>query len=215
MASFVEVVRATMPKCREPEAWATELAIAMTKYDIHDPDAVAVFLAQIAVESMEMNHLVENLSYSAKRLMAVWPRRFPALSVALNYDHNPRALANHVYANRMGNGPPESNDGWKYRGRGLKMITGKANYQATGAALGMDLVGDPDLLCTKRAAAQSAAYFWSSRPQDLTAIADDRPDDDDDADFATVTRVINGGLTGLAQRRTYWQKARAALGVDP
>ncbi|MGE0803595.1 MAG: glycoside hydrolase family 19 protein, partial [Lautropia sp.] len=191
----------------------TELAIAMTLYHIDDPDAVAVFLAQIAVESMEMNRLDENLNYSAERLMAVWPKRFPTLALAEPFARNPQALANSVYASRMGNGPPQSGDGWKYRGRGLKMVTGKDNYRATGDALGMPLLDEPDLLCEKRAAAQSAAYFWFSRPHNLNAIADDLPDDDDDADFATVTKIINGGHTGLAQRRVYWTRARKALGL--
>lgn len=207
------LILAVMPGCREPDAWAPELDSALRAYGINDPDAVAVFLAQVAVESAEMNRLEENLNYSAQRLCAVWPRRFPTVESAQAYAHNSRALANKVYSNRMGNGDPASDDGWKYRGRGLKMITGRANYTYLSQTTGMPFVDEPHLLCHKRYAALSAAFFWSSQPQDLNAIADDRLGDDDEKDFETVTKVINGGLIGLADRRKYWKAARAALGL--
>jgi putative chitinase len=213
MRPFYEIISSIMPNCREPIPWATELTIAILKYDITDPDAIAVFLAQIAVESAEMNRLEENLNYSAERLRAVWPRRFPTAEIAQRYARNPEALANFVYSNRMGNGPPESGDGWKYRGRGLKMVTGRNNYLAAATALGLPLISDPDLLLTKPAAAKSAAHFWAAHPQDLSIIADDLPDDDDEADFATITQAINGGQTGAAQRRMYWLRARKAMGL--
>ncbi len=213
MKPFHQIISETMPACREPVPWATELTVAMLRYNIDDPDAVAVFLAQIAVESAEMNRLEENLSYSADRLRAVWPRRFPTVEIAQRYARNPEALANFVYSNRMGNGPPESGDGWKYRGRGLKMVTGRDNYLAAARRLELPLISDPDMLLEKRYAALSAADFWAAQPQDLSRIADDLPDDDDEADFATVTQIINGGQTGAAQRRAYWLRARKALGL--
>lgn len=208
-----DLILAIMPGCKDPVGWAPELSSAMTRYKIQDPDVVAVFLAQIAVESAEMNRLEENLSYSAKRLCQVWPSRFPTLASAEPYANNSRALANKVYSGRMGNGGPETDDGWKYRGRGLKMITGRANYTALAQAMELPFVSDPHLLTHKRYASLSAAHFWCSRPQNLSYIADDLPDDDDNKDFETVTKIINGGLIGIADRRKYWKAARKALGL--
>ena len=209
------LILAIMPGCKDAGAWAPELSSAMSRYKITDPDAVAVFLAQIAVESAEMNRLEENLNYSAERLCQVWPSRFPTLASAEPYARNSRALANKVYSGRMGNGGPETDDGWKYRGRGLKMVTGRANYLALAKAMELPLVSDPHLLTIKRYAALSAAHFWSSRPQNLSYIADDLPDDDDNKDFETVSKIVNGGLIGIADRRKYWRAARAALGLPP
>lgn len=203
-----------MPRCPDPAGWAPYLHEGMTRFGVNaDKDSVAVFLAQVAVESAEMTRLDENLSYSAERLVAVWPRRFPTLAAAQPYARNPHKLADFVYANRMGNGPVESGDGYRFRGRGLKQLTGKSNYTVCGDALGWDLVANPDRLLTKEGAALSAAWFWSSRPQNLDLLADDLPDDDDEADFVSITRVINGGTNGLAQRRAYWEKAKMALKI--
>ncbi len=120
---LLKVIRETMPACREPGAWAAALDPAMQKYGIStDKDYVAAFLAQIAVESGELNTLEENLSYSPERLVAVWPRRFPTKLDAAPFAHNPKKLADHVYGGRMGNGSESSGEGFLYRGRGLKMI---------------------------------------------------------------------------------------------
>jgi putative chitinase len=207
-----DLIRQVMPRCANPIGWAQPLHDAVRKYGIsQDKDVLAAFLAQIAVESAEMNRLDENLSYSAERLVAVWPKRFPTLAVAAQYARNPHALGDFVYSNRMGNGDAASGDGYKYRGRGLKMITGKANYKACGDALGVDLLRNPDHLLTKPGAAMSAAWYWNSKG--LSSIADDLPDDNDEADFVTITKLINGGVTGLDQRRAYWARAKQALGV--
>jgi putative chitinase len=207
------IIRQVMPVCRNPADWAPPLHNAMTRFGItKDKDAVAVFLAQIAVESAEMNTLSENLNYSAERLVAVWPKRFAnSVDKARPYAHNSAALANYVYAGRMGNGDAASGDGYKFRGRGLKMITGKDNYKACGAAIGVDLLKNPDHLLTKIGAADSAAWYWSQKG--LSPIADDLPNDDDQADFVTITKLINGGTIGLQARRTYWTRAKSALGL--
>ena len=206
----VGLIRAIMPSCRNPELWAPELSSALDLYKITDPDAVAAFLAQVAVESAEMNRVEENLSYSAPRLCAVWPKRFPTLADAEPYARNPQALAGKVYDGRMGNGP---GDGWKFRGRGLKMVTGRNNYKALDAATGWPVLSDPDMLLLPKYAAASAAHFWASQPQDLSKIADDLPDDDDEADFISISKVVNGGTIGLPERQRYWQRARKALGL--
>jgi putative chitinase len=180
-------------------------------YGISSKARVAAFLAQIAAESQELNRLDENLNYSAERLRAVWPKRFPTDAIAQKYAHNPHALADYVYANRMGNGPEGSGDGWRYRGRGLKMLTGKENYTRCGHALDLDLVRTPDMLLTRPTAALSAAWYWHSHG--LSELADDLPNDNDDSDFVTITKRINGSTIGLDQRRAYWERAKRALGV--
>lgn len=213
IAALAGIIKQVMPNCKDPAGWAPHLHSAMARFGISgDKDVVAAFLAQIAVESAELNRLDENLNYSAERLMAVWPKRFPTLAVANQYARKPHALADFVYANRLGNGSVESGDGYRYRGRGLKQITGKDNYRRCGIALGVDLLANPDYLLTKKGAADSAAWFWSQDKR-LSQLAVDLPDDDDEEDFKTITKIINGGTTGLEQRRVYWRRARQALGL--
>jgi putative chitinase len=188
----------SLPKCKDPAGWAPALAAAAQAYDINTKMRFASFLAQIAHESGNLNTLEENLNYSAKRLMAVWPKRFPTLASATPYANNPKALANHVYALRMGNGAASSGDGYKYRGRGVLQLTGRSNYKSAGVALGLDLINSPDLLLSQQTAAQSAAWFWRSRG--LNELADDKTDDNDLEDFTTITVRINGGKLGLHER---------------
>lgn len=159
---------------------------------------VPEFLAQIAVESKSLKSLQEDLHYSARRLTEVWPTRFPSLAAAQPYAGNPEALANKVYGGRMGNNAP--GDGWRYRGRGLKQLTGKENYAAYQTASGVPVLTTPDLLFDPVHAADSAAWFWFANGCD--ALADDT---------AALTKRINGGLTGLAQRQSFTAKAREAF----
>ena len=116
--------------CAQPDAWVAALNPAMSDFDITTPPRTAAFLSQIAYESGEFNHLLENLNYSAQRLVQVWPSRFPTLPVAIPYAGDPEKLANFIYANRLGNGPPASGDGWKYRGRGLIQLDGARQLPA-------------------------------------------------------------------------------------
>src|SRR5687767_14886820 len=108
-----------LPALADAAGWTDALNPALAQFEITTPPRIAAFLAQVALESMEFSHLVENLNYSAKRLMVVWPRRFPTLAAASPYARNPERLANHVYAKRLGNGDATSGDGWRFRGRGL------------------------------------------------------------------------------------------------
>jgi putative chitinase len=200
------LIRAVAPACREPDAWARELAPVCVRYEINTPLRVAAFLAQNAHESTSFNNLEENLLYSAERLMVVWPSRFYSISVARKYEYNPKKLANLVYADRLGNGNEASGDGYRYRGRGLPHLTGKANYVAFSRATGEPVVTDPDLLLTKPIAALSGGEFWHSRK--LNALADKN-------DFEGVTKRINGGLIGYLKRLRYYERARKALGLGP
>jgi len=200
-----------MPRNKQPGAWIDVLNEALASFEINTTGRIAAFLAQIAHESAELNRLLENLNYSAQGLLATWPKRFASLEVARQFERNPQRIANHVYANRMGNGDLASGDGWKYRGRGVIQLTGRGNYRAVGKAIGLPFETDPDLLLQPGPAAQAAGYFWKSRG--LNELADDRNDDNDDEDFVSITVRINGGRAGLADRRRYWERAQAVLGT--
>jgi len=209
-------LKAIIPRCYS-ETWCPHLVAAATRWDILPPHRLAPWLAQIAVESSEMSRLEENLYYtSADRLMAVWPSRFQTPVEAAPYLREPQALADHVYANRLGNGPEASGDGWRYRGRGLIQLTGRANYTAYAAASGLALVGGPELLLVPANAADSSGWFWSMRGLGEIADAADtalRSGDEPAATraFRTLTRRVNAGLEGLDRRLAYWRTGRSEL----
>ena len=193
-------VQTIMPKC--PIEWAISMCAAMPQWGITSPARQAAFLGQVAHESAELTRLEENLNYSAQRLMAVWPKRFPTLPDAEPFAHNPQALANRVYANRMGNGDEESGDGWLFHGRGPLQHTGRSEYASRGAALGMDLVHNPEWLLIPNIGSQAACSYWQSRG--LNELADCN-------DHEGITRKINGGLNGLDDRIAYVDRGLVAL----
>ena len=184
------------------ETWLPAVQMACAESGINTPNQIAAFLAQCAHESAGFTRLVENLNYSAEALIRVWPSRFLTMQFAMLYHRNPEKIANNVYANRMGNGPESSGDGWKYRGRGLKQLTGKDNYQRCGQALALDLVGNPDLLLSPRPAARSAGWFWKAN--NCGPLAEAR-------EFELLTKRINGGLIGLADRKARYERALACF----
>lgn len=194
-----------MPKCPAPAAWAAALNGSWEKRLApvsSSPLLVAHWLAQIAHESSELRRLEENLSYSAERLCQVWPARFRTVEEAKPYARNPVALADRVYAGRLGNGGPPSGDGYRYRGRGPIQLTGRANYAAAGRDLGLDLVGDPDVVAADPVVgALVAAWFFQGRAV-IAALQDDLRD---------VTRIVNGGMTGIEERARYLDRAKQAL----
>ncbi len=202
-------LRVVLPMAVGLDVWCPALNAAMRRFEINSTARAAAFLAQVAHESNELRHLVENLSYSAPRLLQVWPRRFPTLETALPYERQPETLANYVYANRLGNGDEASGDGWRFRGRGLLQITGRDNYRAAGLALALTLESEPEQVETPAVAALVAAQFWQSHG--LNELADERDGVDADANFETMTVRINGGRVGLDARRAYWEKAKTAL----
>jgi putative chitinase len=146
--------------------------------------------------------LEENLNYSAERLVAVWPSRFPTKAAAEPYARQPDKLANKVYANRLGNGNEASGDGWRYRGRGPIQLTGKANYEKCGAGIGEDLVRFPCLLLTPSVGLASAGWFWHTRGCNRLA---------DEDDHRAITRIINGGQLGLDDRIMLVNRVREAI----
>lgn len=191
-----QVARATGATLLRSVYWLPHLTAAMLNHGIDTPARAAHFLAQVSVESGRLYRLEENLNYSAERLMSVWPARFPTHAEAAKFAHKPQALANKVYGGRLGNVGPD--DGWRYRGRGLKQLTGRANYQA----YAQDCVTKPDLLLEPQHAADSAAWFW--RVNGCSALADA-------GDVRGLTMRINGGMTGLGERAAMTAAALRAL----
>ena len=195
-----------MPKVARADDFAPALTEAMQRFGITHPKSVAGFLAQVLHETGGFSRLEENLSYSAARLMLVWPKRFSSIDIAMKYQRNPQALANVVYANRMGNGDTASGEGFKYRGRGLIQLTGKDNYRACGNALGVDLLTNPDLLLQPKYAALSAAWYWSSRGLSAKKYQDDFDKVSDVVNIGRETAVI-GDSVGYAERHVLYIKA--------
>ena len=202
------------------DRWLPHVQSALARFGITSERQVAAWLAQTAHESGGYTMLTENLNYRASTMAACWPARFGVKNAdgtwakdakgarvpnkfALALERKPEAIANVVYASRMGNGPTESGEGWKYRGRGLKQLTGKDNYTRCGQALGMDIVAEPDLLLTPQGAALSAAWFWSVNKCGPLADADD---------FVGLTKKINGGTIGLEDRQRRYKAVLASLG---
>ncbi|KTB95892.1 glycoside hydrolase family 19 protein [Pseudomonas syringae] len=179
--------------------FAPVLNTAMSKYQIVTVPRIAAFIAQVGHESIQLTVLVENLNYSANGLQATWPNRFDA-KLAAEYARQPERIANVVYGSRLGNTAP--GDGWKYRGRGLMQNTGRLNYAECSEALGLDLISHPELLELPQHAAMAAAWFWGK--SGLNTLADK-------GDLLTITKRINGGTNGLADRQALYARALEVL----
>jgi len=169
----------------------------LPQYGIDTPLRQAHFLAQITHESGGFRLVKENLNYSAKALYVVFRKYFPNMATANQYERQPERIANVVYANRLGNGTTESGDGWNYRGRGLIQLTGKENYWTFSTAAGTDFVANPALIEQAEWALSSACWFWKSKNLNRYADADD---------VIMVTKRINGGTNGLADREHYLEE---------
>lgn len=180
--------------------WVNFINEACQKFGITDPMAVSAFLANAGVETGGLNQMSESMSYSAARMAAVWPSRYalpltaeqakqtsPVRSpnaLALSLANNPKALANNVYANRLGNGDASTNNGWDYRGGGIFQLTGLANWTRCAKAIGIDIVGDNTLLREPGApAADSAAWFFADKGCIQAAVS---------GNFSRVVQLING-----------------------
>lgn len=215
---MITIAQLQAAKIKNPEKWLDAVEATCQEFEINTPERIASFLAQTSHESGGYTMLSENLNYKAATLAACWPNRFAELgpdkkpkkdekgkmiptAVANSIAGKPELIANLVYSSRMGNGPAESGEGWKYRGRGLKQLTGKDNYTRCGNALGVDLVSNPDLLLEPLYAARSAGWFWKAN--NLSAFADA-------GDIKGMTKKINGGFIGLEQRQALYD---ACVGV--
>jgi len=188
---------------KSPADWLDPINTVLPAYKIDTPMRVAAFLSQCAHESLDFTLLQENLNYSAQGLLKIFPKYFNA-ATATQYARRPEGIANIVYANRMSNGNTASGDGYKYRGRGVIQTTGKANYTAYSMSAYKDdrCVINPDLLKQPLDALSSAAWFWNSR--ELNKLADL-------GDTRAITRRINGGEHGLADRLSRYNIALATL----
>ena len=176
------------------------------RFDISTPMRAAHFLAQCWYESANLHRLEENMNYSAERLMQVFPKYFKSKAVAEEYARQPERIANRVYAGRMGNGPEQSGDGWRFHGRGMIQLTGRENYRMYGASkwCNGNVVNNPHWLLTSPGAYKSAMWFWKEKGCNQLA---------DDDDVQAVTRRVNGGLNGLADRMFLLRRFKRELAV--
>jgi putative chitinase len=164
-----------------------------------DDEELSDFIGQVLHESGMLERLVEGLNYrKPERIQTVWPSRFATVEAAAPFAENPEGLANKVYGGRLGNDRP--GDGWRYRGRGLLQVTGRRNYQALSAALGIDLVGNPELLAQPETALLACIAWWEGNVPD--EIMDNT---------GKVTKAVNGGQHGLADREKLTNLAAEAL----
>jgi putative chitinase len=185
-------------------SWVAILAVPLHKAGITAPRCVAAFLGQCSVESAGFHSLEEDLSYSTARLCQVWPNRFASAEAAEACALQPEILANRVYANRMGNGDEASGDGWRFRGRGLIQITGRSAYQLFARAMNMTLDKATEHAATRDGAADSAVWFWTANG--LNALANTWSVD-------LITRKINGGMAGAAERIRLCEAALHTIGA--
>lgn len=211
-----DVLKQIFPNSTEENRakYASPIQLAMMRYNIDNPNRIRAFLAQIGHESGQLSAVVENLNYSAKALRSVFGKYFKTDAEAQQYARKPEAIANVVYANRLGNGDTKSGDGWKYRGRGLIQITGKSNYNEASQKmyalpLGVDFVDEPELLATPEYAAQSAAWWWENAG--LNAIADGLGGANDTEVFKQITKRVNGGYNGLDDRLAIYERAKTVI----
>ena len=196
-----------IPKNPYVKQWHSALAQLLPEYEINNPQRIAAFIAQCAHESGNFTALRENLNYRWQTLRKIFPKYFPTDEKAQQYASMPnkqQAIANLVYANRMGNGPPESGDGYRYAGKGLIQLTGKDNYTWFAASLGISVEEAAEYLETFEGAAQSACWFWETNKLNQWA---------DTGDILTLTKRINGGTIGLEDRKKHYEHALHVLGA--
>ncbi len=202
----VDHTRAILKGNKEADEWHQALVDILPKWNITTPDRVAAFMAECSHESVNFTVLEENLNYSWQQLRKVFPRYFPTDSLAQQYHRQPEKIANRVYddANRsskLGNTAP--GDGWKFRGRGIIQMTGKNNYTAFAASIGKTVDQTVEYLQTKDGAVEGAAWFWNSRKINVPADA---------KNIDAVSKLVNGGTIGLAERRDLYNKSVKILG---
>ena len=182
-----------------PDAVIAQIPDAAKKFNISNPLRLAHFLAQCGHESAGFKAIQENLNYSADGLKKIFPKYFPG-NLAEGYAKNPEKIASKVYGSRMGNGDETTKEGFKFRGRGYIQLTGKDNYTRFGKFIGEDTVSNPDLVATKYPLASAAFFFDSNK---LWAICDKGADD---ATVTAVTKRVNGGTIGLADRIKHFKE---------
>lgn len=188
-----------------PDAVLTQIPEVMEKFQINTPLRLCHFLSQCGHESGNFKAVTENLNYGAKGLMGTFKKYFATEAKALEYERKPEKIANRVYAGRMDNGPEESGDGYKYRGRGYIQLTGKTNYAAFDKIVTEDILATPDLVATKYPLL-SAAWYWNSRSLNVNSDKGES-----DAIVTEVTKKVNGGIIGLPDRIKHFKEFYSLL----
>jgi len=199
-------LKAVFPKIHDPNAWVRIFTMELPTFEIDTPLRVAAWIAECGYESQSFNKVRESGSYTAKRLMEVWPHVFKTLADAKPYEYNPEGLLNFIYADRLGNGPSNSRDGTIYRGGGLIQLTGRANYREVGKGLGLRLEAQPKIIEQPNIMARTACYFW--KVHDLNAAADA-------GDIDYITKKINGAMEGAEERRALYDAVLVQLKAPP
>lgn len=201
-----EQLQQLLPKNKFIDHWYEVLSQLLPDYEIDTPQRIAAFIAQCSHESGGFTTIKENLNYRPESLVKLFSKYFD-LSTAQRYCALPNkqeAIANRIYASRMGNGDEASGDGYKYCGRGLIQLTGKDNYFWFSASLGITPEEASEYMATFEGAAQSACWFWENNKLNQWADA---------GDILTLTKRINGGTIGLEDRVKHYEHALHVLGV--
>jgi putative chitinase len=186
------------------QKWLQPLNDTFAKFDINTPKRMAAFIGQCQHESGNFNHLEENLNYSAVRLTQVFPARFTLAKAQDCVAKGKAAIAEGMYGKRADLGNTQDGDGGKFFGRGVIQLTGRANYTSFATAIAKpEIIDNPALVATPEYACLSAGWFWNTRK--LNDLADK-------GDYDTMTKRINGGTLGLAERKANIQKALTVLG---
>ena len=203
-----EHLAALIPGNKDVDAWHAALVDVLPKYGINTERRMAHFISQCAHESNNFRSLEENLNYSEKSLLAVFGRYFGAApkANAAEYARNPEKIANRVYFDKyrkykMGN--TNEGDGWLFRGRGLKQLTGRENYTGFGKSVNMSAEQAAAYVATPAGAVESACWFWNAKKLNNIADTDD---------VTKMTKIINGGNIGLADRQSRYAKAMQVFG---
>lgn len=183
-----------------PDSVIAMIPDTAAKFGINTPLRLAHFLAQCGHESGGFKATQENLNYSAKGLLGIFKKYFPTQALAEQYQRKPEAIASRVYGGRMGNGVESTKEGFKFRGRGYIQLTGKENYTAFGKSINEDIVNNPEKVATDYALL-SAAWFFSKNG--LHRMADEGSTD---AVVTKITRRVNGGTIGLADRIKHFKE---------
>ena len=189
-----------------PDSVIAQIPFIQSNYKVNTLLRLSHFLAQCGHESANFRAVKENLNYSAEGLNKTFKKYFPTLESAKDYARQPERIASKVYANRMGNGNEASKDGFKYLGRGFIQLTGKANYLEFNKSVSEDIMANPELVATKYPLA-SAAWFWNKNG--LNEIADKGATD---AVVKSITKRVNGGTIGLADRIQHFNEFYSLLG---
>jgi putative chitinase len=201
----LDILQQLCPKTKKSvlELYAVPLHEVAEYYDMYvNMNRAAAFVAQTAHESGGFNFVKENLNYGAKGLATTFKKYFPTEADAKPYERQPEKIANRVYANRMSNGNEASGDGYRFCGRGLIQLTGRANYTKFASDLGISVEDTVAYLETPAGAVSSAGWFWDNN--NLNQYCDKN-------DFATLTKRINGGTIGLEDRQHHYQLALKLL----